>query len=312
MKPLPLISIVVAVKDETNFLLQCINSLLKQDYGNVEILIVNDGSKPETNQLLSELKSEKLRIFHLNESKGQSFARNLAIEKSRGEFIAIADADDLFHPRRISVQIRRFLKNPKLDILGTGFKTINGYGWPLYFKNEEIKAQLLINNAMVHSSVMIRRSSLPSPLYKSDFDTAEDYELLSRMRDHWHFQNIRNKLVTYRIGQKSGNSIENQKSKARKIRQRLISAFDISPELLEKYHDFCELNPGITISDFVNIDRFFKNSPESKSLVLNKILYRHWAHYCSKNKISLGLRMRFSMLIYFAREPRTWLRLLFM
>ena len=89
------ISVIVPVYNVEAYLERCVESILKQTYSNLEILLVNDGSTDASGYLCDQLASinENIRVFHI-ENRGVSNARNLGIEQSRGEWLTFIDSDD--------------------------------------------------------------------------------------------------------------------------------------------------------------------------------------------------------------------------
>lgn len=91
----PLITAVVPVYNGENYLEECINSILNQDYKNIEVIIVNDGSKDNSKKIAEKLSKKDKRVKIINqENSGVSTARNAGIEKAQGEYITFVDVDD--------------------------------------------------------------------------------------------------------------------------------------------------------------------------------------------------------------------------
>jgi glycosyltransferase involved in cell wall biosynthesis len=92
---MPLISVIVPVYNVEAYLPRCIDSVLNQTYGNLEILLVNDGSRDNSGSICDEYarKDSRIRVFH-KENGGQSTARNLALDAMTGEFVTFVDSDD--------------------------------------------------------------------------------------------------------------------------------------------------------------------------------------------------------------------------
>lgn len=99
-----LVSCIVPTHNRSALLQKAIESITNQTYKNLEIIIVNDGSSDRTEGLIGNLKKWDSRIisFKNDRPKGPSAARNIGIEKARGEFIAFLDDDDQWLPNRIS------------------------------------------------------------------------------------------------------------------------------------------------------------------------------------------------------------------
>lgn len=99
MKNLPLISVIIPVYNILEYLPRCVQSVENQTYGNLEILLVDDGSTDGTGALCDELaqKNAKIRVFH-KENGGSSSARNLGIRQAKGEYLSFVDSDDYIEP----------------------------------------------------------------------------------------------------------------------------------------------------------------------------------------------------------------------
>ena len=106
----PLVSIVIPVYNGSNFVKEAIDSALAQTYNNVEILVVNDGSTDNTEEIVKTY-GDKLRYFY-KENGGVATALNLGIKEARGEYISWLSHDDLYYPDKVEKQIE-FLKARK-------------------------------------------------------------------------------------------------------------------------------------------------------------------------------------------------------
>ncbi|MCB9030228.1 MAG: glycosyltransferase [Deltaproteobacteria bacterium] len=101
----PLVSAIIPSYNKAEFLRESIGSIIAQDYPNIEILVVNDGSPDNTEQVVSELKRENTHrpITHLlKENGGISDARNFGISRARGEYVVALDGDDIAEPSFVS------------------------------------------------------------------------------------------------------------------------------------------------------------------------------------------------------------------
>lgn len=311
----PRVTVIVAVKNETDLLKRCLDSLFKQTYTNREIIVVNDGSGEPTRAILNSLTAPEIRVIHLESSSGQAAARNRALEIATGKYVAIADADDDYHPERLAQQVAYLEEHPDIDVLGTDFITENGDSWDVYHTDDEIRCQLLVNNPLVHSTVMFRRPQDGTVLrYDPEYNTAEDYELFVRHWEDWHFANLRSGLVTYRISSRGAEAHADQTQKARRIREScLFKYFPSFPkDLLSRYHQFCELRAGLTAQDFDSLRVAMKSTGKTSEMrKLSKILYRQWGLYCLKNQAKPGLQSLIRMGFHYMDRPAICVRLLF-
>ena len=95
----PLISVIVPIYNVVDYLQRCVDSIRKQSYRNLEIILVDDGSTDNSGAMAEKfaLEDKRIRVFH-KENGGSSSARNLGIEKARGDFIGFVDSDDFIEP----------------------------------------------------------------------------------------------------------------------------------------------------------------------------------------------------------------------
>ena len=99
----PLISVITSIYNGEKYLKECLDSVLNQDYTNIEFIIVDDGSFDNSGYIIDEYaqKDPRIKVFH-KENSGVSNSRNLALEKASGEYICLIDQDDVFATNYIS------------------------------------------------------------------------------------------------------------------------------------------------------------------------------------------------------------------
>jgi len=100
----PLVSVIIPCYNSARFLITSIGSVLSQTYSPIEIIVVNDGSTDNTEEVVSSIKCANLRYFR-QENGGVSSARNLGIKQARGEYIRFLDADDELPADSIQKQV---------------------------------------------------------------------------------------------------------------------------------------------------------------------------------------------------------------
>src|SRR3989338_6677567 len=110
-----LVSVIMATRNRAHSISKSIDSILNQTYKNIELIIVDDGSTDETQQVISSYSDERIRYFK-EEKVGRSACRNFGIRNSRGAYIGFCDDDDLFSPEKIEMQIIFLEKNPQIDV----------------------------------------------------------------------------------------------------------------------------------------------------------------------------------------------------
>lgn len=105
---LPIVSVIIPAYNAESSLMQCLDSVLKQSFKNIEIILVNDGSTDQTDKIARSYE-DKIRCI-VQDNKGQGAARNSGLNIATGEFIAFLDADDYWKPEFLETTIE-FLKS---------------------------------------------------------------------------------------------------------------------------------------------------------------------------------------------------------
>ena len=113
----PLISCIVPVFNGERYLGEALDSILAQTYRPIEIIVVDDGSTDGTRQLVTSY-GDRVRYFW-QPNAGPPRARNLGLSLAQGEYVAFLDADDLWQPNKLSLQMARFQERPELDLCVT-------------------------------------------------------------------------------------------------------------------------------------------------------------------------------------------------
>ena len=119
----PLVSIVIPLFNKEMWISQTLASVYNQKYRNWECVIVNDGSTDQSlDQILDFIARHPANWVVVNiENSGQTFARNYGIAMAKGELIAFLDADDLWHPNKLEVQVEVFLTDPKVELVFSSY-----------------------------------------------------------------------------------------------------------------------------------------------------------------------------------------------
>lgn len=104
----PLVSVVIPFYSRVDWLIEATESVLAQTYKNIEIIIVNDGSPEKISEFLERYSSKITYVYQ--ENKGAAAARNVGIKLSKGEYIAFLDADDVWRPNKLELQISMMIE----------------------------------------------------------------------------------------------------------------------------------------------------------------------------------------------------------
>lgn len=101
----PAVSVIVAVYNKKRFIASTLRSVLRQTFRDFEIVVVDDGSDDGSDGAVRALRSPNVRLIRFPKNRGPARARNAALRASRGRWIAFLDADDLWRPDKLAVQV---------------------------------------------------------------------------------------------------------------------------------------------------------------------------------------------------------------
>lgn len=181
-----LISIIMPVYNVEKFISQTIKSILDQTYENWELLLVDDGSKDNSCEIINEFskKDNRIKVFIQEINGGAAKARNIGIDKANGRYICFLDSDDLWDKNKLKKQLE-FMKKNNYAFTFTSYQLMNEEGM-LINKIVHVPAQInykkaLANHIISTITVMIDVKQIPNismPDIKYGQDTATWLKIL--------------------------------------------------------------------------------------------------------------------------------------
>lgn len=172
-----LVSIIIAAYNAEAYIKNAIVSACNQTHRNIEVLVVDDGSADRTRDIITELarQDERITPIFCPQNIGVSAARNLAIERARGEWIGILDADDTLHPNRLE-RLLLFASHHQLDLAADNlemrdFKTgaAKGFAFPSSWMNphEDVTLTVFLERDM--PGIFTRELGFMKPIIRRGF-----------------------------------------------------------------------------------------------------------------------------------------------
>ena len=200
----PLVSVVMPAYNAAAYVAEAIQSVLRQSLADLELIVVDDGSTDGTAELVASLADDRLVVIRHDINRGVVAARNTAIDRARGRYIALLDADDIAAPARLATQVA-LLEGGGAEICvaahvswnpATGRKKTSYQ----HRRDADIKALLSVYCPLCNSTVMAAADVLKTHRYDDKFRYAEDYELWTRLAAAgYRFLACSEPLVTYRV-----------------------------------------------------------------------------------------------------------------
>lgn len=234
------VSVVIPTYNREVETCEAIESVLAQDYPDVEIVVVDDGSTDGTGKAILEKFTGRIRFVYQNNQE-KSAARNRGIKEATGELLCMLDSDDLMLPGAVSAMVSCFDKNKDADAVyglsvrqrqdGSLLEPDESRAYPEGDILSAFMQERLINN----NSYMIKRKlMLERGMYREDLTNHEDYELLLRLTSGLKFFFCKARVCMVRRSRQSAKDntgkIIDQGVRAM---DHLFAAEGLSPELLK-------------------------------------------------------------------------------
>jgi len=220
---MPKLSIVLCTYNAEKYLKDSLDSVFNQSYRNFELIIINDCSNDNSNDIIQKYADRPETVIINNKyNEGVSFSRNKAFLEARGEYIAIQDADDITLPQRFKKEVEHLDQNPEITVVGGHAIRINetgtNIGYMTYPPKETEDAFKVIRkfklNPIIDPSSMFRRQPiLDIGGYRMvpELRTVQDFDLWCRLLVEGHrIYNFQEPLIKYRINPQGVTRIRKQ------------------------------------------------------------------------------------------------------
>lgn len=209
----PTVSINLCCYNSEKYLEETLQSIFAQTYKDWELIVINDGSSDSTEIIIQEYINQGYPIiYHYQVNKGLGYSRNEALKRSRGQFIAFIDHDDIWMPEKLERQIPLFYRDSKTAIVASNAILFNEKSKNALFCKKKPKpgyvfGELLANYFICLSTAVIRRSALDDldEWFDSRFRHIEEAELFERIAYTWYLDYVDEPLAKNRIHNESSS-----------------------------------------------------------------------------------------------------------
>lgn len=203
-----LVSIIVPAYNASKYIAATILSVQKQTYGNWELIIINDGSKDNTEEVVQPFLSDKRISIYSQNNSGVCKARNNGFSKAKGEYIALLDADDEFWPENLEKKISALEQHPEIDWIYSNLSLIDEKSELIRTKTngrgDHVLENILLWNGEVVpgpcSNLVFRKKLLDAGLaFDPEFSTAADQDFCLQLAGKYKSIFLPEALACYRI-----------------------------------------------------------------------------------------------------------------
>jgi glycosyltransferase involved in cell wall biosynthesis len=187
---MPSISVIIPTYNADRTILETIESVQNQTFTDFEIIVINDGSTDRTLEVLQSVSDDRLKIFTY-ENSGASTARNRGIACAAGDYLTFIDADDLWAPDKLELQLAALREPPEAGV---------AYSWTIFMQEEkdgsrslhagepvlhqgDVHAELLICNFIASGSNILMRKQVIDQvgLFDTNLARTEDWDYYLRL-----------------------------------------------------------------------------------------------------------------------------------
>jgi glycosyltransferase involved in cell wall biosynthesis len=234
----PLVSVVIPAYNRAHTLRRAVDSVLNQTYTNIEVLIVDDGSKDNTCEVL-RLYGDKIRWWS-QKNAGPSSARNSGIKEAKGDYVAFLDSDDAWSPKKLERQMGLLLRCSAdvvcclCDTLFTGQKYSGKTAFEIakIFPVQEeavwinVTEVLITRFVLFNQAVVVRRDVLKSHgAFDEELFLMEDYDLALRLSKIGPWAIIREPLVFWHLDPQTSLSHSADRIESESLASKILEKF---------------------------------------------------------------------------------------
>ncbi|KJH71121.1 glycosyltransferase family 2 protein [Aliterella atlantica] len=265
---MPTISVVIPAYNAERTILKTIESVQKQTFLDLEIIVINNGSTDRTLKLLQSIKDERMKVFSYRHDEA-SVARNRGISHTVGEFIAFLDADDLWISDKLEMQLGVLQQHSEAGV---------AYSWNYYFIDGRedtlipykpvfftgnVYTQLLVSNFVANgSNILVRRKAIESVGgFDPTMQACEDWEFYIRLAACWQFVVVPKHQILYRQSANTMTSkVELVEREALKLIEKAYQAAPPEYQYLKKQslawiYEYCTQQYLKHSNDLIGINR---------------------------------------------------------
>lgn len=260
----PLLSVIIPTYNRGRLILNSVTSVLNQTYKNIELIVVDDCSTDNTEEILKSINDSRIKYVKLEKNSGACIARNKGIELSTGKFIAFNDSDDLWLPEKINSQLDfLYENNAEISFCKMECRTPENnfiHNFPnIEFDRKISYKDLLKYNSASTQTIFGKTDCFKEIIFDATMPRLQDWDEVLRLSQKFSVF-YQNKILVHTFFQKDSISTHPEKG---------VLAMEM---LFEKHKDAILSDPAIVESFFKKKASFVcktgKNPKEEMKMIL--------------------------------------------
>ena len=269
------VSVVIPAYNKADLTIKTVESVLRQTYGNVEIIVVDDGSTDDTKVKL-QLFGDRINYIY-KQNGGACSARNVGIKQATGEYIALIDCDDIIYPEKIAKSVECLEERDDYGFVYTGAyfidrddNVISEYGISNRPASGWIASKLILNNCICNSTVVVRKECFKEVgFFDEKIFIPGDWDMWLRLSEKYKAAYIDDKLTGYRLT--DSYIASNMETAIKEIIYVLNKAFVRNNDISSGFRKNCLSNVYFSYGlDYAVMEDFKKSRKALFRSVLNK------------------------------------------
>ena len=203
----PLVSVIMPAYNAAGYIGPAIKSILGQTYKNFELIIIDDGSTDKTLDIVNSFHDPRIVPIRNAQNMNSAVSRNIGIDASKGKYIALCDADDLYMPQRLEKQVKYLEDHPSIDIIDCSSYVINETGCiagvlaTKEINHDDMPRTIIRQSPIGHPTLMAKAEWMRTYKYRAKYRRAQDRELFLRAYQYTRFGRIPDVLYAYRVSE---------------------------------------------------------------------------------------------------------------
>jgi glycosyltransferase involved in cell wall biosynthesis len=198
------VSVLIGAYDNAATLREAIDSILAQTVRDLELIVIDDGSRDESRVIAEGVGDPRVRVLAMGENVGIARSLNAGLREARAPVVAVQDADDFSAPERLERQLALLDERPDVAVVGTRMREIGGSGAEVrprtLFRAGDVTGTLLRFNPVPNTCAAFRRDvALGLGGYDPAYRYAMEYDLWLRIADTHRVWAIDEPLATRRM-----------------------------------------------------------------------------------------------------------------
>jgi glycosyltransferase involved in cell wall biosynthesis len=199
------VSVILPTYNRAQLIARSIRSVLSQTFESFELIVVDDGSTDDTEDLVGEFRDDRIKYVKMSGRNGASAARNTGIRIATADLIAYQDSDDEWMSTKLYEQLLKFAEQPEVGVVYSDMLRVTKSGECSLLSAPEFESGILdattgryrVQDIGIGSCLVRRKAFDDVGLFNEDLPALEDLELLIRISQKWKMIKISRALVKY-------------------------------------------------------------------------------------------------------------------